>query len=595
MTLPAVPSIADVHAAYRAGIPAEAVIEEVYSRIVQADDPGIFISVLPVERALDYAAALGPFDPVAKPLWGVPFAIKDNIDLADLPTTAACPAFAYRPVSHATAVARLIAAGAIPIGKTNLDQFATGLVGTRTPYPIPRNAVDPAVVPGGSSSGSAVAVARGIVCFALGTDTAGSGRVPAALNGIVGLKPSLGSVSTRGVVPACRTLDCVSVFASTVDDAWTAYAAMAAFDAEDPYSRHRPAIAWSGLPPALRIGVPRPEDLEFCGDNLAEAAFHTHVERMAASARIVPVDMTAFYATARLLYEGPWVGERRAAIGSFMDTHSGSMHPVTRQIVGGADGKTAAETFAGLYRLAELARSTVATWTEIDALCLPSLPRPFTLAEVLADPIRPNSLLGTYTNFVNLLDLCALAVPGHPRADAFPAGVTFVAPAGRDGLLAAIGRLFVEGARGPHAAPPGTVPLAVVGAHMSGLPLNVTLIENGGTFLRETQTASDYRLYALPGGPPARPGLLRVGPDRGASIAAEIWAMPPDGLGRLMATIPSPLSIGSIQLADGQSVLGFLVEAAGTNGADDITAFGGWRAYIGAASAAAPVGAKSIV
>ena len=440
------PTFADLQTAYAEGRRPTQVVAEAYQRLEAVDDPGIFIALVPQPAALEAAASLGAYDP-AKPLWGVPFAVKDNIDVAGLPTTAACPAYAYRPAETAPAVQRLLDAGAILIGKTNLDQFATGLVGLRSPYPPPRNPIDPAIIPGGSSSGSAVAVASGIVPFALGTDTAGSGRVPAGLNGIVGLKPTLGSVSARGVVPACRTLDTISVFAQTVEDAETVFAVIAAYDPADPWSRprHIPPPP-NTLPHRLRLGVPDANGRRFAGDTLSEAAFDAALTTLPAP---IPVDMAVLFETASLLYSGPWVAERYEAIRGLIETNPDALYPITRAIIEGATAYSAADAFAGQYRLASLRRAAEAIWREVDVLIVPTYPRPRTVADVLADPIGPNAELGTYTNFVNLLDLCALAIPGPPRADGFPAGITLIAPATQDGLLAALGAQL-------HAAMQGT-------------------------------------------------------------------------------------------------------------------------------------------
>jgi allophanate hydrolase len=439
--LPASLTIEALHTRYAAGLHPGEVISDVYRRIASADDPGIFIALIPEADTLAAARALCPFDPQAKPLWGVPFAIKDNIDLAGLPTTAGCPEFAYRPAASAPAVARLVAAGAIPIGKTNLDQFATGLVGTRTPYQVPRNPFDPGIVPGGSSSGSAVVVSRGIVPFALGTDTAGSGRVPAGLNNIVGLKPTNGAISTRGVVPACRTLDCVSAFALTVGDAVTVCRAMAGFDPEDPYSRPMTSRGRSVMPSAsLRVGVPDFASRLFGGDELAREAFDSSVNDLAVlGAAVVQIDLSPFLAVGELLYEGPWVAERYHAVGKFIEQCPDAIHPVVRQIILAAAGLSATDAFAGLYRLAELRRAAEAAWESVDVLLVPTLPRPRRVVAIEADPIGSNSELGTYTNFVNLMDLCALAVPGRFRRDGLPSSITLVALAGCDDRIAAIG------------------------------------------------------------------------------------------------------------------------------------------------------------
>ena len=586
--------IESLHGAYAAGLSAAEVIAEAYARIEAAGDPGIFLHLRPRDEVMAEAAALPPFDPESMPLWGLPFAIKDNIDLAGSPTTAACPAYAYEPERDAFAVAALKSAGAIPLGKTNLDQFATGLVGIRSPHPPPKNAVDPAIVPGGSSSGSAVAVARGLVSFSLGTDTAGSGRVPAALNNIVGLKPTLGSISATGVVPACRTLDTISIFALTVPDAWAAFRAAAAYDPEDAYARDIATPALTAPPPVQRIGVPDAATREFFGDTAQAASFDAALARLSAGgAQIVEIDFTPFYEVARMLYEGAWVAERLSVIDELMARDPDAIHPVTRQIIGAGARLSAVDAFRGIYRLAELKRRAEPLLAGIDLLCVPTMPTFCSVAELAADPVGPNSRLGTYTNFVNLMDMCGIAVPIGPRSDGRPGSVTLLARKGQDALAAALAeRLHREaapqlGATGhplPEAAPPppgpgpGEIAVAVVGAHMSGLPLNPQLTSRGGRFLQTARTAPAYSLHALPGGPPFRPGLLRT--KGGASIALEIWALPAAGFGELVAIVPAPLAIGTVELADGTPVKGFLVEASGIEGAEDITAHGGWRAYL---------------
>lgn len=579
-------TIEHLHAAYASGTSVETIIDVLLERLKAADDPGIFIDRDDRAALLASAAALGPFDPVAKPLWGIPFAVKDNIDVAGRPTTAACPDFAYLPAVDATVVARLKAAGALYVGKTNLDQFATGLVGVRTPYPVPRNSIDPAIVPGGSSSGSAVATARGIVAFALGTDTAGSGRVPAALNNIVGLKPSLGALSTRGVVPACRTLDCVSIFAQTVEDSWRVFDVAAAFDPEDPYSRKRDAIkgvAIGGLPV---IGIPSPSSIRFFGDDVQAAAFagqRSLVE--AAGYKVVEVDFEPLYAVADMLYEGAWVAERLAAISDFMGAHEGSLHPVTAKIIGGAKSLTAVDAFRGLYKLEALKRQAEDLLSGIDMLCVPTIPTFYTVADLEADPIGPNSRFGTYTNFVNLLDMCGMAFPLGARTDERPASVTLLARGGQDRLVASIASaLSQKGEGSPAIAAPEAdgIEIVVVGAHLSGMPLNRELLALKGSFCRKATTTADYRLFALPNTVPPKPGLLRVAPGQGGAIEVEVWKLSPDGFGRFVAAIPGPLGIGTLQLADGTSAKGFLVEAVAVEGGKDITSFGGWRAYVAA-------------
>ena len=436
---------ADLHAAYRQGLDPASVIASCHARIACVNDPGVFLHLIPEAEALAAARALPAFDPAALPLWGLPFVVKDNIDVAGLPTTAGCPDFAYVPGATAPAVERLLAAGAILLGKTNLDQFATGLVGVRTPYPAPRNPFDPLRVPGGSSSGSAVAVAQGIATFSLGTDTAGSGRIPAALNNLVGLKPSLGAISTRGVFPACRTLDCVSVFALTVDDASAVFAAAAAYDPAEPYSRQVPQAEGA----IGRIGAPAAAEIDNVCDPLSAAAWRAGLEALrAAGAEIVETSFDHFREAAGMLYAGPWVAERRAAVGAFMDERPEAMHPVTRGILAGADAICAADAFRAFYRLAELKRRCEATFLECDALAVPTAPLFPLVAELAADPIGPNNRLGAYTNFVNLFDLAALAVPGPFRADGLPAGLTLIAPAGHDLRLAALGRQVFGGVGG---------------------------------------------------------------------------------------------------------------------------------------------------
>ncbi|HBG97313.1 MAG TPA: allophanate hydrolase [Rhodobacteraceae bacterium] len=574
MTLPG------LRAAYDDGLAPAELIAEVYRRIATVDDPSLFIHLRDAADVRAEAAAL-PARSDATPLWGVPYVVKDNIDVAGLPTTAACPAYAYTPAEDAFVVARLRAAGAIVIGKTNLDQFATGLVGVRSPYGIPRNAVDPTLVPGGSSSGSAVAVGHGLVAFSLGTDTAGSGRVPAALNNIVGLKPSLGALSARGVVPACRTLDTISIFAARVADAHAVFAVACAPDPADAYSRAIAAAPLAPPPPGLRIAVPDAATRQFFGDTIQAASFDASLARLEAlGARIVEVDFTPFHDVARMLYEGAWVAERYTVVEELMTTQPEALHPTTAAIIGAATRLSAADAFRGLYRLKDLARATGGILARVDLLCVPTIPTIYTLADLAADPIGPNSNLGTYTNFVNLLDMCGIAVPSAPRSDGRPGSITLLGPSGMDGTLAALGQQFLGEEAAAVPAPPSDaeIAIAVCGAHMSGLPLNHELTSRGARFLRADQTEAAYRLYALAGGPPARPGLLRV--DGGAPIALELWAMPKAAFGGFMAGIPSPLSIGTIGLADGNTAQGFLVEPAGLNGAEDITHLGGWRAYL---------------
>jgi allophanate hydrolase len=590
-------TVAAIVAAHRAGTATpEQTAARSFARIHAYDDPAVFISLRPEADVLAEARALGASRKTAQPLYGVPVAIKDNIDVAGLPTTAACPAFRYQPSEDSTAVARLRAAGAIVVGKTNLDQFATGLVGVRSPYGSPRNTFNPQLIPGGSSSGSAVAVAAGLVPLALGTDTAGSGRVPAGLNNIVGLKPSLGLISTFGVVPACRTLDCVSVFALTVDDAWTALGAMAGTDRADPYSRGRSCGMTGIMPPHMKLGVPRAGQLLFFGDRQYETEYNVALERLVRlGCDLIEIDIEPFYETARLLYEGPWVAERTIAVRSILSSEPDAIHPVTREIILSGLRPTATDAFAAFYKLEALRRVADHTFLQIDVLALPTAPTVYSVKQVLADPIQLNSRLGTYTNFVNLLDLCGLAVPASMTEAGVPFGITLLAPGGADARLAEIGRVFHADTALPlgaltHPQAPlasvsispaeGEVALAVVGAHLSGLPLNGELRALGGRLLEVARSAPDYRLYALSGTKPPKPGLFRVESGDGAAIEVEVWGLPMQAFGRLVATVPPPLSIGTIELSDGRAVKGFLVEAAATIGSRDISSFGGWRAFL---------------
>jgi len=590
--------LAELRARYAGGsLTPTTLVEGLLARIAARGDDHVWIDLLGRDELLEIARRLEAEGPVGKPLYGIPFAIKDNIDLAGRATTASCPSFAYRAQHSAQVVQRLIAAGAIPIGKTNLDQFATGLSGTRSPYGAPSCALRSGYIAGGSSSGSAVAVAAGLVAFSLGTDTAGSGRVPAAFNNLIGLKPTRGLLSTRGVVPACRSLDCVSIFALTAQDALTVLQAAEGFDAEDPFSRSQ----WAGAGSArwevanCRFGVPRSDQLEFFGNIEGERLF-TEMLRMIErrGGTLVEIDFEPFLETARLLYDGPWIAERYVAIRDFVTRQPDALHPITRQIVEGGSQPSAADAFSAYYRLKELRRATAPAWQTMDVLITPTAGRQYTIAELLADPVRLNTALGYYTNFVNLLDLAAIAVPAGLQADGLAFGVTLTAPAWHDTALCALAdalhraqdlplgalarRLSATPKLAPDAAADSFVRVAVCGAHMSGLPLNNQLTERGGRPLRSCRTAAHYRLFALPGGPPQRPGLLRA--ETGQSIEVEVWKMPVAAFGSFVAGIPAPLTIGNVELEDGEQVKGFLCEAHATAGARDISEFGGWRHYL---------------
>jgi allophanate hydrolase len=592
-------TIAELVAAHRNGAitPAQTVAR-CFQKICNHNDPAIFISLRDEADAIREAEALTARGQTHLPLYGVPVAIKDNIDVAGLATTAACPAFAYQPLQDATVVAKLRAAGAIVIGKTNLDQFATGLVGVRSPYGVPTNAMRSDLVPGGSSSGSAVAVSAGLVPLALGTDTAGSGRVPAMLNNVVGLKPSLGLVSTTGVLPACRTLDCVSIFALTVDDAITALDAISGFDAADAYSLQRPLSATTAFPDRLRLGIPKNGQLKFFGDGVAEKAYADALARfIALGAELIAFDLEPFYETARLLYDGPWVNERYLVLRDLLAANPDAVLPVTRDITLAGTAITSADTFAALYRVQEQRRVSEAAFAAIDAMVLPTAPTAYTTAQVLANPIELNSRLGAYTNFVNLLDMSALAIPAAIRADGIPFGITLLGPGGEDARLASIGRVFhaatgltmgATGAAQPELAALKTtvqgdeIAIAAVGAHLSGMALNGQLTELSGRLLYKAKTTGDYRLYALDGTVPPKPGLLRVDAGTGSSIDVEVWALSAASFGKFVAAIPAPLSIGTLRLDGGDEVKGFLVEATAVQTARDISSFGGWRAFIAA-------------
>ncbi|MES2973474.1 MAG: allophanate hydrolase [Pseudomonadota bacterium] len=532
-------------------------------------------------------------------LQGLTFAAKDNIHVAGLPTTAACPAFAGTPAVHAAAVQKLLDAGASLLGKTNLDQFACGLNGTRSPYGAVPNAFDPAYVSGGSSSGSAYVVATGQVDFALGTDTAGSGRVPAGLNNIVGIKPSKGLVSARGVVPAAQSVDCVSIFARTVGVAAQALAAAMGYDPLDPYSREIPMAA-QPYPAAFRFGIPVP--LEFFGDTAAEAAFAQAVDKLKAMGGTpVSIDYAPLAAAATLLYESALVAERYAAIREFFDAHESEVMEPVRSIIAKGRSYSAADLYEAQTQLRGLGQQAAAMWKNIDVLLVPTAPTHYTIAQMQGDPVALNRNLGAYTNFVNLLDYAAISVPSSMRPDGLPFGITLIGLCGSDWQLAELGQRYhlatglAQGATGEplgRAQPiPGikaapTVRVAVVGAHLSGMPLNWQLSERGATLVSTTQTAPHYRFYALPGTVPPKPGLVRVAPGEGGPIALEVWSMPVEQYGSFVALIPAPLGIGTIELSDGSSVQGFLCESQALAGAQDITHMGGWRNYITSLNAA---------
>jgi allophanate hydrolase len=587
---------------FRGDLTPRQVLEEVDRRCHARQDNPLWIYRLSAAEREPYLEALEDKSPEDLPLYGIPFAIKDNIDLADIPTTAGCAEFTYTPAVSATAVARLIAAGAIPIGKTNLDQFATGLNGTRSPWGAVRNAFNPAFISGGSSSGSAAAVALNLVSFALGTDTAGSGRVPAALNQLVGLKPTKGLVSAAGVVPACRSLDCVTVFSQSVDTAARVLELIAGPDAKDPYSRRSRIPVKAGNPQALRIGVPKAEQLAFFGSERAALCFAQARQRWETlGATIVEVDFSPFLEAATLLYAGPWVAERYAAIEAFIQTRADALLPVIREIIEPAGRFSAVDCFKAEYRLKELKQKADVVLDDVDLIMSPTIGRAYTIAEVQADPVRLNTELGYYTNFMNLLDYSAIAVPagsvdyaetGRP-AGQVPWGVTLFATAFADSLLLRAASAFC---RATDNLMPATkkqeesgvlerlrqkenIDVVVCGAHLSGMPLNWQLLERGAVLKQSTMTAPSYRFYALAGGPPFRPGLVRD-TTGGQPIKVEVWSLPIQHLGSFIRLIPHPLGLGRVELADGSWQTSFICEPCGLEGARDITQIGCWREFI---------------
>lgn len=588
-------SIHALHAGYRSGAftPLD-LVTAIYDRIESQPLNPVWISLVSRETVLARVAQLGAYS--EQPLYGIPFAVKDNIDVAGLPTTAACPAFAYTPDHDAFAVARLHQAGAILIGKTNLDQFATGLAGTRSPHGACSSVFDSRYISGGSSSGSAVSVASGLVSFALGTDTAGSGRVPAAFNNIVGLKPSRGLISAAGVVSACRSLDCVSIFALNCADAQIVFDIARAVDPHDPFARELPSTPPFLPPAALRIGVPRPDQLEFFGNQDYERLYSETLSALTRDGHTIhEIDLAPFRSAAELLYAGPYVAERFAAVGDFVKDNRAAVDPVVGSIITAAEHWTAADAYNALYRLKALTQQTAPVWNNIDLLLLPTAPTTYTIEEVERAPVTLNANLGYYTNLVNLLDLCAVAVPAGFTGAGLPFGVTAIAPAFFEHALLSIAHPVQHG-RAPLAghdlspvpqsaipAKPGSnewISLGVVGAHLSGQPLNHQLLDRGARLVRTAKTSPAYQAFALTNTTPAKPGLVRVPGFRGPGIEIEIWTMHASQFGSFVAAVPSPLSIGTCELSDGTLVKGFLCEPYATAGMPEFTHLGGWRSYL---------------
>lgn len=594
--------ITTLESAYRNGtLTPTAIVERIYDEIDAQGAAPVWITLVSRQQSLDRARELEASpSPSTLPLFGIPFAVKDNFDVKDLPTTAACPAFAHDAAETATAVRKLLDAGAILIGKTNMDQFATGLVGTRSPYGVCSSVFDPAFISGGSSSGSAVAVARGLVSFSLGTDTAGSGRVPAAFNQLVGLKPSRGWISTHGLLPACRTLDCVSVFGETCADVARVFKVLRGFDPADAYSRvpapGQGAAPWSAVG-VFRFGVPTPTGLEFFGDNDARSKFDAAIDALEAlGGQPIRFDYEPFRKAASLLYSGPWVAERLAALKDFVQQHTADMDPTVGSIIAGAGKYSAVQAFDAAYELEALRRETESVWEQVDFLLLPTTPTQYTIAQINESPVALNTNLGYYTNFVNLLDLAAVAIPAGFKANGLPFSVSLIGKAFTDeGLLQLADRLHrslattLGGATRelaetpaiePPPAPPGCILMAVVGAHLTGMPLNWQMTQRKARLVRTTRTHGDYRLYAVPNTTPPKPGLVYEPGFGGQGIEIEVWAMPEETVGSFLNAIPPPLALGTLRLADGSTVKGFLCEPSGIAGAKEITHLGGWRKYI---------------
>ncbi|MGB0281871.1 MAG: allophanate hydrolase, partial [Neptuniibacter sp.] len=589
-------TIASLKEAYQSGeLTPRKVLEDIHQRSELHSEHNIWIHLLTIEELEPYLMALESKDS-ALPLWGIPFAIKDNIDLAGIPTTAACPEFAFTPESSATVVQQLIDAGAIPVGKTNLDQFATGLNGTRSPYGACKNSFNVEHVSGGSSAGSAVAVGLGLASFSLGTDTAGSGRVPACFNNLVGVKPSIGLLSATGMLPACRSLDCMTIFAYDSDDANQVLTVAEGFDPTDGYSRENPfpnqSRAYGERGGQLKIGIVPEEQLNFFGDEAYAQSYKDTLEKLnSAEIEFVEIDYKPFDEAARLLYEGPWVSERYIATQPMIDENPEAIFPVVREIIAPGGEPRATELFKAQYRLKALKQICDQQMKTVDCLLTPTAGRCFTIKEMLAEPILRNSQLGYYTNYMNLLDMSSVAIPTQIAGNGLPFGVTLVGQAFADRALLSISKRFEKvfklniGAsdiakvetQAANVVSPDTIDVLVCGAHLTGFPLNWQLVERGATLKAETQTAPVYKIYALAGGPPFRPGLI-LDEAEGAAIEVEIWSMPASQFGSFVNGIPAPLGIGKVKLADGSFVSGFICEPYGIEGAEDITSLGGWRA-----------------
>lgn len=592
-------TLSGVKARYDSGLSPLELMQELREKAQGFDTYNIFIHLLDDKELAPYLERLATMNKDTTPLWGVPFVMKDNMDLAGIPTTAACEMFSYTPDSTAFVVQKLINQGALPLGKANLDQFATGLNGTRSPWGACSNSFDPTLVSGGSSSGSAVAVALGLASFSLGTDTAGSGRIPACFNNLVGVKPSRGLLSASGVVPACRSLDCVSIFALHCDDANTVLSAAEGHDDTDGYSRRNPydnqQHTYGLYDETLTLGAIAADQLKFFGDAHYEESYKETIASLQASGvQLLEIDYTPFDEVAKLLYEGPWVSERYVATLPLVKDNPDAMFPVVRDIITGGEKPTAAELFKAQYRLQDLRKRCSAVIDSVDALLTPTAGTLFSIDQMLAEPIKHNSELGYYMNFVNLLDMAAIAVPTSFTSAGLPFGITLSAQAFSDRRLLSIANRIHSasnltlGATGLAKSAQNvttvtrndSLQIVVCGAHLQGLPLNYQLVERGGTLVEKTRTSDNYKMYALEDGPVKRPALIRVEDDNGAAIEVEVWQLPTAEVGSFLAHIPAPLGLGKVQLADGRQLSGFIAEPAALTGATDITAMGSWRVFV---------------
>tara|TARA_E500000331_G_C17261457_1_gene715445 strand:- start:986 stop:2782 length:1797 start_codon:yes stop_codon:yes gene_type:complete len=569
----------------------EKVIFSIKKESARLKDHNIWITPPDDQFIKPYLDKLGDPDFENKPLWGVPFAIKDNIDFSPLNTTAGCASFSYPAKDHAYAVEKLLEAGALPIGKTNMDQFATGLVGTRSPFGVTTHPDRPELISGGSSSGSAIAVACGLASFALGTDTAGSGRVPAAFNEIVGFKPTRGLISCRGVVPACKSIDCLSIFTNNVSDAAMVANICAIFDASDTYARRnqynndfKSVGAYTGK---LRLGFIDPDWVTSRGSSSYAAAYRDSLRQLEKSGiELFEFDFDVLYRIGQELYNGPWVAERSLAFGDFLDRGHKDIIPVTNQIIKTGQSKTAEEFFSAQYRVKSLKRSVMARMNEIDALITPTVPRNFTIEEVQQSPIQTNNTLGIFTNHMNIMDFCGIAIPAKRTREGSPFGISLIADRMHDSKLLSLATGVERILSGDQRVTPlkdysaqHTIELVVCGAHLSGMPLNHQLVKLGAELIEVTRTADEYKLYALSGESIERPGLVHD-MEKGSMIDVEIWRMPISNFGIFIMGIPRPLGIGKVKVKNGQVKPGFICEGSGIEGATDITHHGGWRTYM---------------